>query len=339
MKFEELQTDLERLLGNDLNYYQGDPTLDASTVDFDVVRKRLINWSYRTITKLCYIVRADLTFQPVAEQAMYPLQQPPGIDQVIDLGAATAGGWTLTYNGQTTGTFTVGATSAAQVQTALEGLSNIGAGEATVTDVAVGFKVKFSGTLTAPNPLMTITPNAGMTASATTTPAVRQEGFEKRCVKVFGMSLNDTIVCGPYRREGLYNRGQFERNYRSWRMSDSGTPLIAVDRGSQIQLYYTPDEDFVLASSANNFAEAQILYDDMVEDSDVPELPEEVHDGIPLLAYYRAGDPVSDEAGALRRLQSANSRWSAEVEEIRRNNKNAMADISNRFLAGQRFRA
>jgi len=333
--FAELQTDLTRLLGNDLNYYQGDPVLDAATVDFDVVRKRLLNWTYRTVTKLCYIVEPSITFQPVAEQSLYTLQEPPGVNQVVDIGVALSGTYTLTYSGQTTGALNYNA-SAATVQSALVGLSNIGVGEATVTAVAVGFNVALSGALTPPLPLITMTSSLSGT---TTTPAVRQVGFGKRCVKIFGMSLSDVVVQSAHRRDGLYHRSMFERQYRGWRQSDSGTPLIAVDRGNQIQLYYTPDSAYVLSSSANNFAEAQILYDDMVNDTDLPELPEELHDGLPLLAYFRAADPVTDEGGAIRRAMSANSRWGAEVEEVRRNNKNAMTSADSLFIRGQRFRS
>ena len=62
-------------------------------------------------------------------------------------GAPTGGTFTVTYSGQTTGTSAYNA-SAATVQTALEGLSNIAAGEAVVTGSAGGpWTVTFAGTL------------------------------------------------------------------------------------------------------------------------------------------------------------------------------------------------
>lgn len=60
---------------------------------------------------------------------------------------ATSGNFTLTYSGQTTANIAATAT-AAQIQTALETLSNIGAGEALVSGAVGGpFRVEFSGTL------------------------------------------------------------------------------------------------------------------------------------------------------------------------------------------------
>lgn len=62
-------------------------------------------------------------------------------------GAATGGAFTLTYSGQTTSTIAYNA-SAATVQAALEALSNIGAGDVTVTGSAAGpWTVEFTGAL------------------------------------------------------------------------------------------------------------------------------------------------------------------------------------------------
>ena len=67
--------------------------------------------------------------------------------QIITLGTVTGGTFTLTFDGQTTGNIAYNA-SAATVESALEALSNIGAGEATTTGSAGGpWTVTFSGAL------------------------------------------------------------------------------------------------------------------------------------------------------------------------------------------------
>lgn len=73
--------------------------------------------------------------------------------QVVTLGGTTATGgtFTLTYAGQTTGAIAYNA-SAATVEAALEALSNIGAGDVTVTGSAGGpYTVEFTGALAATN--------------------------------------------------------------------------------------------------------------------------------------------------------------------------------------------
>lgn len=67
--------------------------------------------------------------------------------QQISLGSPSAGNFTLTYKGQTTSNIAYNAASSA-VQTALQGLSTIGTGNATVSGSAGGpYIVTFTGTL------------------------------------------------------------------------------------------------------------------------------------------------------------------------------------------------
>lgn len=70
--------------------------------------------------------------------------------------AATGGTFTVTFDGQTTGNIAYNA-DAATFETALEALSNIGSGDATVTGSAGAWVVEFTGALAATNvALMTI---------------------------------------------------------------------------------------------------------------------------------------------------------------------------------------
>lgn len=79
--------------------------------------------------------------------------------QLVTISNATSGTFTLTYSGQTTGAIAWNAAASA-VQTAIQALSNVGAGNATVTGSAGGpYTVTFAGTLADTNV-------AQMTASA-----------------------------------------------------------------------------------------------------------------------------------------------------------------------------
>jgi hypothetical protein len=75
--------------------------------------------------------------------------------QTINLGEASEGDYKLVYDGQTTVAIAYDA-SAATIQTALEGLSNIGVGDVSVTGVVVTFQGAFAATNV---PLMTVTDN------------------------------------------------------------------------------------------------------------------------------------------------------------------------------------
>jgi hypothetical protein len=93
--------------------------------------------------------------------------------QTVTEGGSGLTSFTLTFSGQTTGAIAAGATAAA-VQTALEALSNIGAGNVLVSGSAGGpYTVKFVGDLADTNVAqMTATPTGGTgTVTVATTTA------------------------------------------------------------------------------------------------------------------------------------------------------------------------
>lgn len=335
-----MATDLQRLLGTDLQYYAGNPTID-STIDFAVERKRLLNWAIRTTSKLCFLYDPAVTFVPVESQAFYPLDPSTGqgLRQEIYLGAATAGTFTLTFDGQTTGALNWN-DSAATVQAALVALSNIIAGDVTVSTTTLGYRLAFAQTYASP-PVPSVSITSSLTATGT--PSVLRQAFGKRIVKCFGFQLDDIVVSNDRGNHGLWNAAAFERRHPYWRSDAAGTPVRVVDRGHQVQLHYTPDSAFLTASAGNCFALAQVLLDDMQtdggDDNSIVDLDTTLHEGIVQLAQYRAADPVTDEDGALRRLQSANSRWQAEVTEIRKRNRNAIYETCGAYPRGMRVSA
>ena len=117
------------------------------------------------------ILKSGIPLGRVTESGLYaPYAGPSNEVQTVTVtGAPTGGTFTLTWSGQTTTAIAYNAT-AATVRTALEGLSNIAAGDVTVTGNAGGpYTVTFVGHLGA-------TDVAAMTATATltggTTPGV-----------------------------------------------------------------------------------------------------------------------------------------------------------------------
>ena len=75
-----------------------------------------------------------------------PYEQIQSETQAITLTNFTSGGFTLTFDGHTTRTLAWNA-SASDVQSALEGLSNIGTGNVTVTRTGTSYAITFGGAL------------------------------------------------------------------------------------------------------------------------------------------------------------------------------------------------
>jgi len=107
------------------------------------------------------------------------VQKPAGTDEVQTVtigGSPTGGTFTLTFIGQTTSAIAYNA-SAATVQTALQALSTIGTGNATVAGSAGGpYTVTFAGLLAGRNVPQMTGNGAGLTPSGTVTIATTTEG-------------------------------------------------------------------------------------------------------------------------------------------------------------------
>ncbi len=105
-----------------------------------------------------------------------PYGASPSEVQTVNLGAATAGTITITFDGETTGAINFNATAAA-VQTALEALSNVNPGDVAVTGgplpgtITLTFGGRYLGTNV---PQVTVTPT-GLTGG-TVTVATTTEG-------------------------------------------------------------------------------------------------------------------------------------------------------------------
>jgi hypothetical protein len=97
--------------------------------------------------------------------------------QTVGLGAATAGSVTITFDGEVTGAIAFNAT-AAQVQTAMEGLSNINPGDVAVTGGPLpgGITLTFNGRYAGLDvPQVVVTPT-GLTGGTVTVATATQGG-------------------------------------------------------------------------------------------------------------------------------------------------------------------
>lgn len=116
--------------------------------------------------------------------------------QTVTVGGSGLTSFTLTFSGQTTAAIAAAAT-AAQVQTALEALSNIGVGDVVVTGNAGGpWTVTFAGALADTDVAqMTSTPTGGSgTVTVATTTAGGVDVNSAGLGKAVGLLINETKV-------------------------------------------------------------------------------------------------------------------------------------------------
>lgn len=134
-----------------------DPTVDWLASEHFSVKRAGITIDYTTVTADAdgrRIIRGGTAMGKITASGKYGPYRPQTneVQQVAITGSPTSGTFTLTYSGQTTAAIPYNAT-AAQVKTALEGLSNINPGDVDVTGgplpgtaVSVTFKGQYIGT-------------------------------------------------------------------------------------------------------------------------------------------------------------------------------------------------
>lgn len=137
--------------------------------------------------------------------------------QTVTEGGSGLTSFTLTFSGQTTGAIPAGAT-AAQVQAALEALSNIDVGDVAVTGAAGGpFTVTFGGALANTNVAqMTSTPTggSGTVTVATTTAGGAPLDSPAGLGKSEGLLLNDTTIApGQKVHVAIVHGGTVDRRF------------------------------------------------------------------------------------------------------------------------------
>jgi hypothetical protein len=141
---------------------------DGATIDRNILQR--FDWDFSDPDAGDSQSKAELRHRPtgVAKNE---------IQDVTISGAPTGGSFTLTFDGQTTGAIAYNAT-AADVQSALEALSNIGVGDVAVTGNAGGpYTVTFQGVLGATDvPQLTATSSLTGGTSPSVTVTTTQEG-------------------------------------------------------------------------------------------------------------------------------------------------------------------
>ncbi len=165
--------------GQVVSFTIGVQTLEVTlseTVLADIVTELVTAWNASTIPEFAEITAAagsvagtlTLTADTAGKYFGVTVSIGTGSNevQVVTLGGTTATGgtFTLTYSGQTTGNIAYNA-SAATVDAALEALSNIGAGDVTVTGTGP-WTVEFTGALAATNVSLMTIDVSGLTGGA-----------------------------------------------------------------------------------------------------------------------------------------------------------------------------
>lgn len=156
------------------------------------------------------------------------------------------------------------------------------------------------------------------TAATPATPVVGKKIVKPHAVYISGRPLYN--VDGEI---GLWSLDQLAQEKPSWPTENTGTVSIAVYLGNGRLLLSNPPA----SAGSNNFIYGEYIPTDLVvttDDAVAPDIPEELHEALAFMTAANVALPTATEQEQWARIGSYNSHWMALVDEIARENQNAI---------------
>lgn len=119
---------------------------------------------------------------------------------------------------------------------------------------------------------------------------------------------------------GVYGIGQLQHERKTYLTETSGTPTIAAFF-NQSKLWLSPPPSTV---GTNNYIAGTYLPADMVNDNDVPDIPEELHEAIAYSAAVKAALPSLTEGEQWQKVAAYNAEWGDAVARMAKANASAL---------------
>lgn len=174
------------------------------------------------------------------------------------------------------------------------------------------------------DPAIVLTAVAGQALYNTrdiTTPAV-----SKKVVEVKGVYINNNpLAKADGMTRGLWTLQELERIHPGWRSAANGTPYVALQQNYNV-LRLFPAPTAAIVSSGNNFIAGTYLPPDMSNNSDVPDLPEELHEIIAYGAAVKAALPVVTEQEMWNRIKAYSAESIDAIRDLAAMQKRLLSD-------------
>jgi len=118
---------------------------------------------------------------------------------------------------------------------------------------------------------------------------------------------------------GVWSIGELARCRPTYLTESAGTVSIAAFFDRYIYLSPAPS-----AVGSNNFISGTYIPADMSNDTDEPDIPEELHECLAYYAAVHAALPSATETEQWQRIQAYNAEWADEVKRMGKQNANAL---------------
>lgn len=167
-----------------------------------------------------------------------------------------------------------------------------------------------------------------------TTPVV-----SKKVVRVHKVVINGTpLLTRAARDYGLWSLDELETFAPTWFSDTTGQSTKAVQQGQNLILHPAPSSLFSSNYIAGTYLPADLVDPSTGTDS-TPDLAEECHEAIALMAAVYAADPTVSEAEGIARLQRLSARAHDAIRQVSLDEQNSRSSFEgtldqnwNRFM-------
>lgn len=143
--------------------------------------------------------------------------------------------------------------------------------------------------------------------------------FQLRMTEVHSVTVSGTTLKNWARKPGLFAFREIESKYPTWQTAGSGVPVAAFQNSNELWFHPRP------AQAYQAYVAGFYIPPDLVNASDVPDLPVEVHEAVAFLAAVYAAQPYVTEEEGLARMGAYNQSWTIFIQETRARNERMYA--------------
>ena len=169
-----------------------------------------------------------------------------------------------------------------------------------ISDNQVNYAIRILTQYLEPIGALTFNYSAGVSSYSTLSSSIFSTAWP---MKIHSVLFNGSQLLDYARRPGLHSVSEFQILYPDWTSPGAGDVIAAAQIGQRLILYPAPT-----ASGVTQIVSTFIPFP-LTNDSQVPDLPIELHEAIAYLAAAYAARPTMTEQEAINRVMSYDNQW------------------------------
>ena len=138
----------------------------------------------------------------------------------------------------------------------------------------------------------------------------------KRMIEVESVIINNVRLCNYRGDHALWNIQTYRRLYDGYLNYPDGTPSAAY-RIDGYRIGLSPAPNATVVSDGDNYVTGVYLPATLANNDDVPDIPEQYHEWIAMIAASFSSTPLVSEAEGWKRLDAYNAMLASDIRQLK----------------------